>query len=155
MADFRKAKYSGSVNLAPECGPVLIELDTEAKTATASLEDPASQYTLAGGGGGGLEYVTVTLSMLGDGQIYGFFNNEDMPMPEGFPKGLMGSLFNRNSAPENDFKVPKGSIWSTNFNTLNPRPTITTTGDIQTLNNGAMIVINGNGTITTTSSGDI
>lgn len=56
MADFRKAKYSGSLNLAPECGPVLIELDTEAKTATASLEDPESQYTLAGGGGG-LDYV--------------------------------------------------------------------------------------------------
>ena len=65
MADFRKPKYSGSVNLAPECGPVLIELDTEAKTATASLEDPASEYTLAGGGGG-LEYVipeqTVTIT---------------------------------------------------------------------------------------------
>lgn len=56
MADFRKPKYSGSLNLAPECGPVLIELDTDAKTATASLEDPASQYTLAGGGGG-LDYV--------------------------------------------------------------------------------------------------
>ena len=55
MADFRKAKYSGSLNLAPECGPVHIELDSVAKTATASLEDPASQYTLAGGGG--LEYV--------------------------------------------------------------------------------------------------
>ena len=55
MADFRKPKYSGSLNLAPECGPVLIELDTDAKTATASLEDPASQYTLQGGGG--LDYV--------------------------------------------------------------------------------------------------
>lgn len=65
MADFRKVKYSGSLNLAPECGPVLIELDTEAKTATASLEDPDSQYTIAGGGGG-LEYVipeqTVTIT---------------------------------------------------------------------------------------------
>lgn len=65
MADFRKAKYSGSLNLAPECGPVLIELDTDAKTATASLEDPASEYTLSGGGGG-LTYVipeqTVTIS---------------------------------------------------------------------------------------------
>ena len=63
MADFRKAKYSGSLNLAPECGPVHIELDSVAKTATASLEDPASQYTLAGGG---LDYVipeqTVTLN---------------------------------------------------------------------------------------------
>lgn len=133
------------------------------KEAIASGEDIApvtrEEYYLKGlaegQGGGGLEYVTVTLSMLGDGQIYGFFNNEDMPMPEGFPKGLMGSLFNRNSAPENDFKVPKGSIWSTNFNTLNPKPTVTITGDIQSLNNDMVFVINGNGTITTTSSGDI
>lgn len=133
------------------------------KEAIASGEDIApvtrEEYYLKGlaegQGGGGLEYVTVTLSMLGDGQIYGFFNNEDMPMLEGFPKGLMGSLFNRNSAPENDFKVPKGSIWMTNFNTINPKPTVTITGDIQSLNNDMVFVINGNGTITTTSSGDI
>lgn len=56
MADNRNPKYSGMLNLVKECGPVLIELDTNAKTATASLVNTESQYTLSGGGGSA-EYV--------------------------------------------------------------------------------------------------
>ena len=71
MADFRKPKYSGSLNLAPECGPVHIELDSVAKTATASLEDPASQYTLAGGGGG---FDTISVVNISTGLGYADIN---------------------------------------------------------------------------------
>lgn len=80
MADFRKPKYSGSLNLAPECGPVLIELDSVAKTATASLEDPASQYTLAGGGGS-LDYV-IPEQTFNSIPVDGVTLQIDIPLPE-------------------------------------------------------------------------
>ena len=66
MADFRRKEYRGSLLLVQECGPVDIVVDTDAKTVTPSLAKADSGYSVAGGGGGGLEYVipeqTVTFS---------------------------------------------------------------------------------------------
>lgn len=52
-----RPKYKAGYNLHPEIGNILLEVDTDAKTVTPSLE-PDSPYTLTGGGGGGsAEYV--------------------------------------------------------------------------------------------------
>lgn len=148
MADFRKAKYSGSLNLAPECGPVLIELDTEAKTATASLEDPASQYTLAGGGGG-METATVGMNFTSStGLIYAIFNNEGMEeMPPDYPRGYMTTSLNANF-PADQLETIKGAIWTSNLTLLSPSPTVTVTGDITYNSTYGVFVIGGDGTIT-------
>lgn len=46
-----RPKYKAGYNLHPEIGNILLEVDTDAKTVTPSLE-PDSPYTLTGGGGG-------------------------------------------------------------------------------------------------------
>lgn len=150
MADFRKAKYSGSLNLAPECGPVLIELDTEAKTATASLEDPASQYTLAGGGGG-METATVgiTFGESASGEISALINNESIQeFPADFPRGYMVISLSSNFVPADQVETIKGTIWSTNFTYMSPSPTVAVTGDITYNSTYGLFVISGDGTIT-------
>ena len=148
MADFRKAKYSGSLNLAPECGPVHIELDSVAKTATASLEDPASQYTLAGGGGG-METATVGFSFASaSGLIYAVLNNEVIEeLPPDYPRGYMTTSLNANF-PADQLETIKGAIWTSNFNLISPAPSVTVTGDITYNSTYGLFIINGDGTIT-------
>ena len=73
MADFRRKEYRGSLLLVQECGPVDIVVDTDAKTVTPSLAKADSSYSIAGGGGGSIEYASLAITAYGADNGYMFF----------------------------------------------------------------------------------